>query len=77
MGRRDKRHARPAAATGVKDDRATAACPFAPLAGRRCRQADEGRVQSCASAAWSASPLPLSSTSTSVLTPAFTAKSRW
>ncbi|ASJ59626.1 hypothetical protein CN128_31815 [Sinorhizobium meliloti] len=32
----------PAAIVGVRGDRASAAVPFAPPAGRRCRQADEG-----------------------------------
>ncbi|QLL63603.1 hypothetical protein FKV68_20240 [Sinorhizobium mexicanum] len=27
-----------------RGDEGGAACPFAPLAGRRCRQADEGRL---------------------------------
>ncbi|NKJ75600.1 hypothetical protein ELI49_16860 [Rhizobium ruizarguesonis] len=28
----------------VKIEQAGTACPFAPPAGRRCRQADEGRI---------------------------------
>ncbi|RVI30410.1 hypothetical protein CN202_14150, partial [Sinorhizobium meliloti] len=41
-GRRDKRRQLNPAFTARPRERAGAAYPFAPLAGRRCRQADEG-----------------------------------